>query len=391
MLIFFSFIISLHQSRGSSILEEGSLDGSFNLSQYHNFLHDWGENNTGTPESVIADAGRYYSEHLSEYNASDGTSAENVTFFSTPESCPDPEYGVSVWNPPIREVISKRCMTRLTDSHTRQNLLVATRPGGRSYQSIHGFFHITLNVSTFLSRQENITIFEVQLQKLNKSGLLDESTLTLRIGLLDYMVNYTHTRCVKGMIKRRVAVFAVNAEIQWVDPSHYECGTILSMQRWCSKNKQSFVYYLHNKGVSHLSNLRELGLYKNVKYWREYMMFFLFERWKLCANSLSHGAEICGAHIELIPYMHYKGNFWWSTCNHIVRVTNRCPLGVLTRHAAEFWLTANTGLFNDIKEVVELWHGRVTFFLPYPRYEYSCVDVMYNTSTHRKHIKRQNT
>merc|ERR1719193_764214 len=105
------------------------------------------------------------------------------------------------------------------------------------------------------------------------------------------------------MIEHRVAAFAIRAKLEWVDPSKFECGTILWMQKWCNKNKQSYVYYLHNKGISHL---RDLGLFMNIKHWREFMMFFLFERWTLCANSLAHGAATCGVHVQLLPYMHYK-------------------------------------------------------------------------------------
>jgi len=310
------------------------------------------------------------------------TKTKNV-FFSTQEGCPD-ACDIPLWNPPRGEEPSERCMTTLNETHTRQKLLAAKRPAMRGYQPIHGFFHITLNVTTFFSRQENETIFETQLQKLDKSGLLEESSLTLRIGLHDTKVNNKRTLCVKEAIERRVAVLAMGAKIEWVNPSKFECNTILYMQKWCNNNKKSYVYYLHNKGFTHL---RDRALYLNVKSWREFMMFFLFERWTLCANSLARGAATCGVHINFEPYMHYQGNFWWSSCNHMVRVTSICPPGLSFRHAAEFWLMANTEMFNDTKEVVELWYGNPSFFHPYPRDEYSCVDWLIK----RKQNKRQNT
>jgi len=373
LLFFFSLIISLH--RATSNLKDLRLGSNFNFTRYYSFLHSWGQAHTGTDPGVIVQANNYYLRHLSVYNEkiSDKTKGENVIFFSTPESCPDTAYGVPLWNPPRRVRLTESCLTELSDKLTRHNLAAARRPAVRGYHPIHGFFHITLNVTTFLSRQENATIFETQLQKLNKSGLLEESSLTLKIGLLDIRVNLKRTLCVKEMIKRRVAVFAAGAEIEWVNPLDFECGTILSMQEWCSKNEQSYVYYLHNKGITHMS---DHGLFMNVKQWREFMMFFLFERWTLCANSLAHGAATCGVHIALNPYTHYKGNFWWSSCNHMVRVTNRCPRGISFRHAAEFWLMANTGLFTDVKEAVELWSGQPSFFRPYPRDEYSCADLI---------------
>jgi len=378
LLIFLSLILSLHRSS----FEDSRLRRSFNSKQYNRFL----ARHTGTSLEVINRANRYDSKHPSKYHEtiSDRTKIESVAFLSTPESCPDTEYGIPVWDPPDHEVSTNSCMAKLKDTLTRQNLLAASRPAIRGYQPIHGFFHITLNVTTFFSRQENETIFETQLQKLDKSGLLEESSLTLRIGLHDTKVNNKRTLCVKEAIERRVAVLAMGAKIEWVNPSKFECNTILYMQKWCNNNKKSYVYYLHNKGFTHL---RDRALYLNVKSWREFMMFFLFERWTLCANSLARGAATCGVHINFEPYMHYQGNFWWSSCNHMVRVTSICPPGLSFRHAAEFWLMANTEMFNDTKEVVELWYGNPSFFHPYPRDEYSCVDWLIK----RKQNKRQNT
>jgi len=373
LIIFFSLLISL--IRSSSNLEFLHLERRFNFTQYNTFIYRWGKANKGTDPEVISRANLYYENNLAEYNekTSSRTKGENVIFFSTPESCPDTKYGVPVWEPPQRVKLTKGCMTELNDKRTRHHLAAARRPAESGYQPIHGIFHITLNVTTFLNRQERLTIFETQLQKLNKSGLLEESSLTLRIGLLDMLVNVSRTFCVKEMIKRRVEVFAVGAEVEWVDPLIFECGSIHYMQKWCYKNQNSWVYYLHNKGFTHV---RDNGIFLNVKHWREFMMFFLVERWTLCANSLAHGAATCGVHILLEPYTHYMGNFWWSSCNHIIKITNRCPPGISFRHAAEFWLMANTGLFTDVKEAVELWSGNPSFFTPYYRDEYSCADLI---------------
>jgi len=371
MLIFFSLIISLY--RCSSYLEDLPLGQSFNITKYNNHLYSFGQKHSSTRPELIFQANHYYLDHPLKIR--DRTKGKKVLFVSTAENCPDTAHGVPLWKPPRHEVYSNSCMTQLSNTSTVHDLWAARVPPIRGYPPIHGFFHITLNATSFLSRQENLTIFETQLQKLNKSGLLEESSLTLHIGLLDDMVNYDRTRCVKEMIERRVAVFAPGAEVVYVDPLNFECSTILSMQQWCNKNGQSYVYYLHNKGVSHS---RDLGLFLNVQDWREYMMFFLFERWRLCANSLAHGAATCGVRLELKPYLHYKGNFWWSSCNHMVRVKNICPLGRSFRHAAEFWLISNTELFTDKKEVVELWQGHPTFLRPYPRDKYSCADVIIN-------------
>ena len=103
------------------------------------------------------------------------------------------------------------------------------------------------------------------------------------------------------------------------------------------------------------------------------MMFFLFERWFLCANSLTEGALTCGVRHRKYPYDHYSGNFWWSTCEHVVSVTHPCHTGRSWRHSAEFWILANDKLFSDNKIALELWDG-ASNEKRYTRDKYNCVD-----------------
>jgi len=227
----------------------------------------------------------------------------------------------------------------------KKQLLEAMRPPARGYPPIRGFLHVTLHVMYYFSRNRNQTIFETQLQKLNKSKLLDHASLVVRIGLIDAHINLTLTNCVKKNIQNRIEEFANGVEIEWILPKVYECGTILSLRSWCSRNKGSFVFYLHNKGVSHIGND---AAFETKKLWREFMMFFLVERWWLCANVLTRGAAACGVlQIHIKYYKIYSGNFWWSSCEHVLKVRNTCPLGRAFRHAAEFWIISDKTILND--------------------------------------------
>jgi len=235
-------------------------------------------------------------------------------------------------------------------------------------------------VTIFFTRGVNEFIFETQLQKINQSKLLDHASLVVRIGLLDEKINKNLTECVKINIRNRIEWFAKGAEIEWVNPSLYECGTISSLRLWCFRNKGSLVLYLHNKGVSRFNNHKQ---YMNVKDWREYMMFYLVERWNLCANVLMNGGATCGVHLlKLVPYPHYSGNFWWTSCEHVLNNRKPCPNGRKFRHAAEFWLISDRSTVKD-KPAVELWDGAPGYWERYPRDKYNCVDKLISNHSWR--------
>jgi hypothetical protein len=302
------------------------------------------------------------------------TKEEDIFYTPAAENCPEPADGVLRWHPPNNEVYTEECLIALKEWHAKHPFLRTLRQPKKVYPSIRGFFHITQNVASYLTQSRNEAIFETQLQKLNNSGLLDYSSLQLRIGLMGQTFNSSFTECVKSTIERRVQQFANMAEIEYVDPSDHECGTIRSLQKWCRKNEQSFVYYLHNKGITHLSH----GfIFLNDKDWVDFMMFFLFERWRLCVNSLTNGAAACGVNKRNFPFRHFSGNFWWSSCKHINKVTNPCPLGRQMRFAAEFWLISNDILLRESK-ITELWDRRCTIGKPCPRNSYNCHDQLFS-------------
>ena len=232
----------------------------------------------------------------------DGSKKEKVLFLETAENCPDPRDGILNWEPAENEVYSEGCKTTLNSMLKKNNLLEVTRPATKGYPFIRGFFHVTLNVTSYLNRDRHMAIFEVQIQKLAKSNLLEHAQLVVRIGLLDKDRNRTLTNCVKELLKARVDFLAKGTEIEFINPLQYECSTIQSLRFWCDFHKNGFVFYLHNKGFTHGG---QPSLFSFVKDWREFMMFFLFERWELCANSLTHGAATCGV-FRRVPRKHEK-------------------------------------------------------------------------------------
>lgn len=92
------------------------------------------------------------------------------------------------------------------------------------------------------------------------------------------------------------------------------------ISNFCHQMKTShIVFYFHTKGSSKYSTAEpESEEYLNVFAWRKYMEWFLLERPTLCMRAiLRHGAETCGVEMYDAPSMHYSGNFWSASCDHI--------------------------------------------------------------------------
>jgi hypothetical protein len=140
-----------------------------------------------------------------------------------------------------------------------------------------------------------------------------------------------------------------------------------------------FVYYFHNKGVSHhknddwvqncAPNLTESG-YCHVIHWRKYMESFLLERPTLCLRAmLYHGALTCGVNLRWYYRWHYSGNFWAASCDYIatlpptIQLQQSLPPGqeLYNYIAAETWL--GYSIFDPLNYTkhVELFHSNVVF------------------------------
>jgi hypothetical protein len=128
------------------------------------------------------------------------------------------------------------------------------------------------------------------------------------------------------------------------------------------REKKVFVYYFHNKGVSHyfrgddwvndcVPNVT-IWDYCNAIHWRKYMERFLLERPTLCLRAmLFHDALTCGVNLHLDSNWHYSGNFWAASCDYIKTVppTVQDDNNYIT---AELWIGRNiSGPVNYTKHV----------------------------------------
>ncbi len=121
------------------------------------------------------------------------------------------------------------------------------------------------------------------------------------------------------------------------DLNKNEFFTLENCNNFSLQNPDCNILYLHTKGVGKTINLA-------IEDQVEYMLYFLIERYKDCFFNLEL-YDTVGVDLVTTPVLHYSGNFWWSTTNHINKLQNineyKYKLNCLNsfRHNAEFWIT----------------------------------------------------
>jgi hypothetical protein len=134
------------------------------------------------------------------------------------------------------------------------------------------------------------------------------------------------------------------------------------MYEHCSEaaHADHVVFYLHSKGVGHI-----WPKFKWTQDWTRYMEAFLFEKPELCLHALEHGSAACGVELYQVPFLHYAGNFWWTTCRRVRRLQEpdtMLPMTDSTWGMPENWI----GSVGD-DEMMSLFTGRRPCPLPlYP-------------------------
>jgi hypothetical protein len=140
--------------------------------------------------------------------------------------------------------------------------------------------------------------------------------------------------------------------------------------------KKVFVYYFHNKGVSHYKNDDSVQNcvpnvtsfeYCNAIHWRKYMESFLLERPTLCLRAmLYHGALTCGVNLNHYSRWHYSGNFWAASCDYIATLPPTVELDLSLPELynyviAEIWIGYSIFDAVNYTKHVELFQSKAIF------------------------------
>lgn len=210
--------------------------------------------------------------------------------------------------------------------------VIASQPA----KKIIGFWHIG-------AVGDCLRIIAEQYRKLRASGLYDAS-------------------------EKIVVGFVGGRNLEWVLPipilddpkfevfvtenlTDYEYPTLARVWQEAQENETPFLcYYFHTKGAS----LVESPSRDAVNAWREYMEYFIVERWEDCVIVLEEH-ETCGVELQS-DQSHYSGNFWWARSDYIKKLPNGYEFWEKNwnnRVEAEFYLCRarpKAYCFNDFTE-----------------------------------------
>lgn len=145
---------------------------------------------------------------------------------------------------------------------------------------------------------------EIRLGVVNEEGTLDEENLDLTG---KYKLVYTGKN------------------------NEYERPTLLHMKKSSTTDPENTLYcYLHTKGIRHFNTNNE----KPILDWINNMLDCNIYDWKNVVNKLktheTYGCNYNG--------LHYSGNFWWATIEHIKKLPDVIPSDYI---APENWVLVN--------------------------------------------------
>jgi len=292
---------------------------------------------------------------------------------------------------PLQETYTQKCIQSLErevpwfNLQIREVLTQAKKQpnADKEYAPITGFLNMIVEVDRYtrgpMSRGDPIS--DIQLEMIRKSGLLEHASIRVRVGLLksertsQILIIKTKT-VVEDAVERLTCGAKHPVTIEYWNPpqkpSNHECETINLLRNWCAlpEHQTSFVFYLHNQ--------KNRGMFDHEidRNWRDWMMYFLVERWELCANTLSQGIPTCGVDLRMDEsgvWPHYGGNFWWARCDFITQIDHVCT-------DPRFWLLQKQyGKVGSEERAIgrSLWDSNFNNYRrPYPRSEYNCADLI---------------
>ena len=163
--------------------------------------------------------------------------------------------------------------------------------------------------------------------------------------------------------------------ILFIKKEGYECETMLKIWEFSKNNPNTYLGYIHTKGISHtdcdsnkvtvtkevspetsvgfLSKRQKIVCDPNrvtnckdnkaVTSWAEFMEFCTIEKWKTSINYLKEGYDTVGCNLANDRgILIYQGNFWWANTNWISKnphpFIKKTP-NLSPRHeCSEYWI-----------------------------------------------------
>jgi len=157
--------------------------------------------------------------------------------------------------------------------------------------------------------------------------------------------------------------FDTNNKIKTIKVSNnledFELPTQQYMYNFCLTHHNYNILYLHTKGIT--------GEINNcIEDWVSYMTHFCVNKWKDCIEKLKNYVSV-GVDLRDFPTLHYSGNFWWATSNHIISLPEPYDFSHIEkypnpinspRHNQEFWICYD----KDTAKHTSLWESNINCY-----------------------------
>lgn len=141
----------------------------------------------------------------------------------------------------------------------------------------------------------------------------------------------------------------------------FEFPTLQWMQDCALTHPEPFyAYYFHVKGAGTACHQTRSPAF----WWKEYMEHHIISGWRRCVTKLDEGYDIVGCDIRFAPSLHFSGNFFWTTSQHLKKLP---PMNAYYekhkaerprdhRIAAEMWIGMENPKYFELQRNGP-WHG----------------------------------
>lgn len=168
-------------------------------------------------------------------------------------------------------------------------------------------------------------VVEEMINDIKMSGLYDAMT-TLYCSVIGEYDEY-------DILDNDPKIVVIN---EYTDPKEYEFPSLKLLWEHCKK-EDSYVFYIHTKGVSYDINSKSVN-------WRRAMCEKILIDWKTRISELENGALTTGYNLKVKYKLHYAGNFWWANSKYVRLLKEpykEKPISWKGRREAEMWIVGS--------------------------------------------------
>lgn len=147
--------------------------------------------------------------------------------------------------------------------------------------------------------------------------------------------------------------------------------TLWWIRDYAKDHPGEYVMFFHTKGITHDNQPN--------RDWRNYMEYFVIERWRDCIQKLDEGYDCCGVLWNCDKagnfHPHFSGQFYWVKTDYINTLDHQYLISA-NRYDGEFWIGTNKNSriyeFHNsrMNDYLSLIASKSHYNLPYPRSGY---------------------